>query len=191
MSFLGSQLDVVNYALSEIGTLPVTSVNDNQKAQIINAKINILFPMLLTSCNWTFAIKYVFNNTPNTVPFSPDYQFAFQLPPDYGKFYKFATNVYPLVYAIVDGLLLTNINPISYYYIVNNVPFNNLTYMFYRALAIYAASDCCYVLTNNEKLAAYLQQKYKDARDEAILQNDMERDIVSTPYNDFDRQVFI
>jgi len=191
MSLPGSELDVVNYALSELGIPPVTAVTDNQKAQIIDNKLQVLLPVLLASAPWNFAVKYIFNNTPLTSNFSPDYQFTYQLPADYGKFFKFSTNTFPLAYQFVDGLLQIDVRPVAFYYIINTVPYDVITPLFYRALALFAASDSAYVLTNNEKLASYLLKKYEDCRDDAILFNDMERQVQTLPYNDFDRQVFI
>lgn len=191
MSLPVSELDVVNYALAELGIFPVTAITENKQSQILAQKIEILLPVLLASTEWNFAIKYVFNNTPLTVPFSPDYQYAYQLPADYGRFFKFSTNTFPLVYEFIDGLLLINVRPVGYYYIVNTVPFNVVTPLFYRALALLAASDSAYVLTNDEKIASYLIKKYQDCRDDAILLNDMDRDVITMPHNDYDRQIFI
>lgn len=191
MSLPITQLDVVNQALMEIGSLPVTSVTDNEKAILINAKIDLLLPVLLTSTPWKFAVKYVTDNTPLTVDFSPDYQYTYQLPADYGRFWKFSTNVYPLQWQIVDNLLQIDVRPVSYYYIVNTVDFTYFTPLFYRALALYAASDVAFVLTNNADIAKYLFQKYEDARNNAILLDDMEREVSTMPFNDFDRQVFV
>lgn len=175
----------------ELGSKPVVSINDNERAQIIAAKLPILLPLLLARTFWNFAIKYVFDNTPLTVGFSPDFQYSYQLPADYGRFWRFSTNYYPLAYQITDGLLLINIRPVSYYYVVDTVPYNVISPLFYRSLALYAASDTAYVLTEDEGLAKYLLQKYENESNSAILLNDMERDIVTMPQNDFDRQIFI
>ncbi len=191
MSLPVSELDVVNYALSELGIPPVTAITDNQKAQIIDNKIQILLPVLLASVSWKFAIKYISDNTPLTQNFSPDYPYTYQLPSDYGRFFKFSTNTYPLSYQFTDGFLLIDVKPVSYWYVVSNVSYDVITPLFYRALALLASSDSAYVLTNNEKLATYLLKKYEDCRDDAILLNDMERQVKTMPHNDFDRQVFI
>lgn len=192
MSLPISEIEIVNQALIEIGRQPVTEITEEtQDARVIQAKLELLLPVFLASTTWNFAVKYVFNNTPLTTPFSPDFQYAYQLPADYGRFWKFGTNVFPLVYQFTDGLLLTDIRPVAYYYIVNTVPFDVITPLFFRALALYVASDVAYILTNNEKLAAYLLEKYKDNASNAILLNDIERNIVTTPFNDFDRQVYI
>lgn len=186
-----SELDVVNQALLELGRLPVIQISDRADAQLIDAKIDVLLPKLLAATSWNFAIKFVNNNTPNTQSFSPDYLYAYQLPPDYGRFFKFSTNCFPLSYAFVDGLLLTSTKPIAYYYIVNNVDFDAISTLFYRALALYVAADVAFVLTNNAELAIYLEKKYEKEKSDAILLNDMERMIQTTPSNDFDRQVYI
>ncbi len=122
---------------------------------------------------------------------SPDFVFNYVLPFDFGRFFKFSTNTFPLYYEILDNLLLVNVKPVQYYYVVNNVDYEVITALFYRALAIYAAADTCMALTQNAVLTKYLQEKYLENKSNAILQNDMDRDVTSTPYNDFDRQTYI
>ena len=108
------------------------------------------------------------------------------------KFYKWATTgaEWPY-YAIVDGMMLANTNPIQFYYIRNDMPFEFWPPLPSRALVLYAASKTALALTNNVQLTAYLKQEYKDARDKAILQDDMERSVMATPFNDFDRVTFV
>ena len=186
-----AKIDVINQALMELGRLPVISESDSQDAMLIGAKIDILLPLLLLSSTWNFAIKFVNNNTPTTVTFSPDFVYNYVLPFDFGRFFKFGSNSFPLYYEFVDGLLLTNIKPVQYYYVVNNVDFDAISTAFYRALAVFAAADSCMALTQNAGLTKYLLDKYKEEKSNAILLNDMERDVVSTPYNDFNRQTYI
>lgn len=186
-----AKIDIINQALMEIGQLPVIQETDSQAAQLISAKIDILFPLLLLSSTWNFAIKFVSNNTPSTQSFSPDFVFTYVLPFDFGRFFKFGTNTFPLYYEFIDGLLLTNVRPVQYYYVVNNVDYSAITTAFYRALSLYAAADTCMVLTQNAPLTKYIQEKYEMDKSNAILLNDQERYIGSTPYNDFDRQTYI
>lgn len=186
-----SKLDVINMALNHIGRLPVIQDTDSQDAQIISLRIDVLLPVLLRTARWNFAIKYVSDNTPNTLPFSPDYQFAYTLPFDFGQFCNLSTNCFPLSYRFVDGLLLTSIRPISYYYVVNTVDFDAITTMFYYALSLFVASDVCMVLTKDKELTDWLKIRHEESKSDAILQNDMERYIQTTPSNDFDRQSYI
>lgn len=185
-----SQLDVVNQALLELGELSVTAITDTAHSQILAAKINILFPMLLLETEWNFAIQYVSINTPLTTNYSPDYIWTYQLPSNYGRFFKWSTNCFPLAYTIIDGLLLANVKPAAFYYIVNSVDYDAISTLFYRALALYAAADCAAVLTQDKALVTYLQQKYEKQRSNAVLLNDMEREIQTAPNNDFDRQLY-
>lgn len=186
-----SKLDVINQALIEIGRLPVTNENDSEASQLISAKIDLLLPLMVLETTWNFAIKFISDNTPNTQSFSPDYLYTYQLPFDFGRFFKFSTNCWPLTYQFTDGLLLTNVKPISYYYIVNTIDFDAFNTLFYRALAVFTASDVAFVLTNNESLAKYLLGKYLSAKSDAILFNDIERDIKTSPNNDYDRKTYI
>jgi hypothetical protein len=186
-----AKLDVVNQALLELGRLPVVQISDSPDAQLISAKIDILLPLLLLKAEWNFAIKFRIDSTPLTQNFSTDFIYTYQLPADFGRFFKFSTTTFPLFYEFVGNLLLCNTFPIQYYYVVNTVDYAAITTMFYRALALYAAGDTCMTLTQNAPLAKYIMDKYKDDVANAILLNDQERYIQSTPYNDFDRQTFI
>jgi hypothetical protein len=187
-----SLLDLTNRALSELGRLPVDKVTDSQDAQFVQNKILELYQEVLLDYNWNFAVVYVENFSPETTNFSPDYVYSYQLPGNYGKFFKWATTgaQWPL-YAIVDGMMLANTLPIQYYYIANDVPFEEWPPLVARTLVVYAACKCAPTLTNNVKLSAYLKEEYKEARNKAILENDMERSVQSTPYNDFDRTTFV
>ena len=187
-----SELDLVNIALAELGRPVVTSLSDNESAQLLGKRIETLAPIQLLSYNWNFAIKYRSDNTPLVDNFSEDFVYTYNLPGDYGKFYKWASigNQHPS-YQIVDGLLQTNEKPIKYYYIINNAGYEILPSLYAYALAIYAASELCLVLTNNIQLTSYLKQKHTEYINKAILENDMERAVTSMPYNDFDRTTFV
>ncbi len=187
-----SQLELVNRVLSEIGRQPITAINDSPAAQTIAAKIDELMPELLQLTAWNFAIVYRSDSTPLTTNFSPDYVFSYALPGDFGGFYKWASAgaQWPF-YAIVDGMMLANTNPIQYYYITNQVDFSVLTPLFSRMLVLYVASKVAPTLTNNMSLAKYLTNEYFIKLSDAVRQNDMERSVMSTPYNDFDRTLFI
>ncbi len=117
-----SLVDLTNRALSEIGRLPIVAITDSPDAVVISNKILELAPEVLQDYNWNFAIIYVQNFSPETINFSPDYVYSYQLPGDYGKFYRWATTgaQWPY-YAIVDGLLLANTLPVQYYYIANTL----------------------------------------------------------------------
>lgn len=187
-----SLLDLTNRALSELGKLPVTNVTDSDSALFVQNKILELYQEVLLDYNWNFAVVYVANYSPETTNFSPDYVYSYQLPGNYGKFFKWATTgaQWPL-YAIIDGLLLANTLPVQYYYIANDVPFEFWPPLVARQLVLYAASKCAPTLTNNVALTGYLEKEYEKARVKAITQNDMERSVMSTPYNDFDRVTFV
>lgn len=187
-----SLLDLTNRALSELGRPPVNQIDNTPAAQAVANKILELYQEVLLDYNWNFAVVYVANYSPETTNFSPDYVYSYQLPGNYGKFFKWAsTGAQWPYYAIENGMLLANTLPVQYYYIANDVPFEFWPPLVARVLVLYAASDICNVLTNNAALAKYLNDKYLLARTKAILQNDMERSVQSTPYNDFDRITFI
>lgn len=184
-----SKLFVVNQALLEIGRPTVTAYTDSDDATLLWNKLDILLPELLLAYTWNFAIVYVKDNTPLTTNFSPQYNYTFQLPADYGRMALFVNPQFS--YQVVDGLILANYQPIEYYYVSLNTSYGSLPVPFVRALSIYAAADSCAVLTNNVNLTQFLYKKYEDKLADAIQINDQERRIISKPYNDFDRMQII
>lgn len=187
-----SLLSLVNDTLLQLGKLPVQNVTDSEIAQFVQAQILSVYQEVLLAYEWNFAVVYVANYSPMTVNFSPDYVYAYQLPGNYGRFFKWATTgaQWPL-YAIWDGQLLANTNPVQYYYIANDIPFVNWPKLPARALVQYAAFMCAPTSTNNVSLVKELEDRYKAAMANAIRQNDMERSVRSTPYNDFQRLTLV
>jgi hypothetical protein len=187
-----TQLQLVNRTLSELGRLAVASVNESPDAQQANAKLIELAPELYEVYNWTFLVKFVLDNTPLTFNFSPDYNYTYQLPGDFGKFFKWEAvgSQWP-IYEFADGYLLAQVKPVGYYYIVNQAAPEVYKPLFARALVLYAAAKLAPTLTNNIQLAAYLEKEYEKMITKAILQDDMERSVSATPYNDFDRITFV
>lgn len=188
-----TQLDVVNQVLNELGRTPITDTANDVSGTLISNKINVLLPELLLRTDWNFAINYVTDNTPLTTLISPEFPYNYQLPADYNRMDRiswFAIN-FGLVYRIIDNVLMTNTRPIEYYYVRNTVDLNKISFSFYRALVLYVASVSAMSITNDEGLAKYLQVEYQQKLADAIRQNDMDRMVVSTPFNDFNRQTYI
>lgn len=187
-----SQLQLVNRCLAELGRLAVSRISDSQDAEYVAAKIDELFPEVLLECNWTWAIKYRTDDTPLAVTISPDYIYTYQLPGDFGKFYKWAaTGAQWPIYEFINNFLCAQTRPIQYYYIVNAAAYSILPPLFSRALILYAAAKSAPTLTNNVNLTAYLEKEYEKMKVKAILENDMERSVVQTPYNDFNRITYV
>ena len=191
---MASQLEIVNQVLTEFSALPVTNVNDSDAAFLISQRLPILIIDLLKHAAWNFAIKYRTDNTPLTQNISPDFLYNYQLPPDYCRFDRFSWSNSPqfgFYYRIIDNVIMTNTKPINYYYVTNTIDLANITAPFEMALVYYLAYTLCIPITQDKTLREELRKEYKEWLDKAIQQNNMERYISSTPYNDFDRQVYI
>lgn len=187
-----TQLDLVNRTLSELGRLSVSSITESQEAQQANAKLLELVPELYDVANWSFLVKFVLDNTPLTTNFSPDYQYSYQLPGDFGRFFKWqATGSQWPIYEFVDGLLLAQTQPVGYYYIVNQADPSVYSPLFARSLVLYAAAKLCPTLTNNIQLTAYLEREHEKIIAKAVTQDDMLNSIQATPFNDFNRLTYI
>lgn len=187
-----SQLEMVNRTLAELGRPAVQQIAGNANAEYIAAKIAELYPELLLSYTWTFATVYKYDDNPRSVNFSPDFTYTYQLPANFGQFFKWATSgaQYP-AYEFVDGLLLAQTRPVQYYYIVNDADYTVFPPLFARAVVLYAASESAPILTNDVQLATYLEKKFLMTLDKAIKQDAMQRSVVQVPYNDFDRILFV
>ena len=189
-----SKLEVVNQILSEIGRPPVASLSNSDDASlIISPRVDLLSQELLERANWKFAILYRTDSTPLPVSISPDFPWTFQLPANFGSFYKTSPQNpnFGLYYEFIDNFICTNANPIQYYYIINQIDYATIPVLFMRILVLYTASTVSLSLTNNAQLTRFLEDKYMRKLDDALRQNDMQRYVQSTPYNDFNRQTFI
>lgn len=191
---MATKLSVVNQVLAEIGRQPVTALTDNDQVNyIISPRLDLLYQEMVNRTDWNFLIKFVTLDTPNTVPFSPDFLYWYQLPSDYSRFDRLSwqTTNWGLWYRIIDGLFGTNMRPVLLYYLTNIIDYTVITPVFQRALVLYCAADVCVGLTNDYKLAEYLTKLYMAKLDDALRFNDMERMVQSTPYNEFDRNTYI
>ena len=187
-----SKLTVINQALLALGLSPIANETESEAAEFISEKLDSLLPILLLSETWGFAVKYREDNTPITQNFSPDYRYTYQLPFDYGRFIKLGANRFFLEFSITDKLILTNSRPFQYYYCVNTIDYSIIPPLFARTLALYVAADSAIPLTQNVNLVNYLEGKYQKEKLNALLLNNMERDIKGgAPYNDFDRVMWV
>lgn len=187
-----SNLELVNFVRAELGQEQISALNVANNGIFISNQLALLHAELLLSYEWNFAVVYREDSTPLVSAFSPDFRYAYQLPSNYGRFYRWSyagANWY--YYAIYDNQFLTNVMPLTFYYIVNNVAYEILPPLYTRALVEYTASKVSLSLTNNVQLTQYLAGQYQNALLRAILQNDNERAIVQMPYNDFNRTIFV
>ena len=186
-------LQLVNRTLSELGRPQVSSTTESPDAEQALAKIIELSPELYLEFNWSFLTKFIIDSTPLTTNFSPDFEYTYQLPSDFGHFFRFqATGSQWPIYEIVDGYMLAQTLPVGYYYIVNQADPSVYAPKFTRALVLYAAAKLAPTLTNNIQLAAYLEKEYEKALAKAIMADDMIGNPHSTaPYNDFSRITFV
>lgn len=187
-----SELDIVNDALSLLGKDAVSSADELPISLYLQRKINRLHPLLLKRENWIFAAVEKYDNTPVSPNLSDDYTYTYQLPTNFGRFFRWSKTVrQDENYQFVDGYLLTNSKPVSYWYIVNDADFSIVGDLYAEALAHYAASESCLVLTNSKELTVYLKNQFKEALNNAIKFNNTQKPIVSAPYNGYQRTQFV
>ena len=187
-----THLQLVNRTLSELGRQSVASIEESPDAQQASAKLYELEPELYLVANWSFLVKYIESSTPLSFNYSPDYEYTYQLPGDFGRFFKFAAtgSQWP-IYEFTDGYLLAQVLPVQYYYIVNQAVPEVYTPLFARALVLYAAAKLSPTLTNNIQLTTYLEKEYEKIIAKAEVQDNMLNPISQTPFNDFNRINFV
>jgi hypothetical protein len=187
-AFVPSELLIVNLVLSELGTLPISAISNNQQAQLIDSRLPLYIQELLLRANWWWAIVYRTDSTPITQDFSAQFTYTFQLPPDFGQIDRFWQMVSD--YRFVDNFILCNQSQIQYYYVTNSVDYSVMPPLFVEALVLYTATRVSTILTNNQNLTKELEMRYRQALADAIIQNNIQRRIVSAP-NDYDRYVYV
>lgn len=183
-----STLELTNRVLSELGKSPVEAVTNSEASIVVANKLDELYKEVLLETMWNFAIGYREDYSYLSVNYNKDHSYSYQLPGNFGRFYKFGRGS-PCAgsYEFIDGMLLTNVTPVRYYYIRNDVPFEVWPPLPARTLVLYAASKLAPTLTNNIQLTGYLAGEYERIKVRAILENDMDRSVTTTPFNDFDR----
>lgn len=187
-----SKLDLINDVLGELGIPTVTAESDSPAAQYVGRKLDRLHRTLLRATNWIWALKYRYDNTPLIQNFSPDYNYAYALPADYGRFYRWATSgaQWP-IYTIADGRILSQTKPIQFYYVVNNASYEVISPQYEQTLIFFTAYMCSAQLTENLQLTAFLKQEFRTSRVEAIMFNNMELPTYTAPYNDYNRITYV
>lgn len=189
---MASELDLVNDALSLLGKEAVSAVSETPQASFLKRKITRLHPQQLLRANWIFAAVEKYDNTPVSPNFSDDYTYTYQLPSNFGRFFRWSRTIkQDMAYQFVEGYLLTNSKPVSYWYIINDADYSVISDLYAEALAHYAASESALVLTNSKELTAYLHKQYTDKLNDAIKFNATQQAIVGAPYNDYQRTQFV
>lgn len=188
-----NKLTVVNMVLNELGKQAVALLGETDDAVFIENRIDQLLGIVLAKGSWVWSLKYRSDSTPLPEAITPDFNYTYQLPADYGRLYNVRNKV---GYVIIDGTISSNSSPFQYYYNTNAAPFvegdyTPMTPQFLDALAFFIAARVCIVLTENEQLYQYLLAQYKDAIQNALQLNFFELESFGAPYNDYDRLVLI
>lgn len=189
---MATLLSLTNNALAELGKPPVIAITDNEAAQALAAAIVQYHPQLLELYPWPWAIVYWESSTPLLNALSPDFRYSYQLPADYGQFFRWSTvTLQWAYYEFIDGTICTNTLPVSMYYVSNSADFTVISPLYADMLSTYAAAQRALILTDNVALTQYLNAKYTKAMTSAIKQADMQRSVVAQVYNDYNRTNFV
>lgn len=181
------ELDYVNGILSELAIKNVQSINDNETSLFIYNRLRVLYVHVLQRANWNFAVEFIYDASPMVYNISPNYQYTYLLPADFGHLFKFTNQILPTVYEIVDGYLLCNSKPVQYEYIKNNQSLSVFPPLVMDMIVLYVASRVCLVLTQDIKLTSYLKSLYEERFSECVRVNAFANQIDNAKHINYDR----
>lgn len=179
-----NHVQIVNQCMFEMGRLAIVQSTDDPWALMISQRIPNDIPYLLERDNWNFALKYISQTTPDVYNPSPDWLYAFTLPPDWLRVANMRTE---LAYTIMGNQMLVNENFIQYYYVANVLDITTLPYFFQKLLVFYICSRVAKPLTQDLELQRDMQTAFDRELSTARQQNAFAIPVWPSPYNPYDR----
>lgn len=185
-------LELVNRVLNEIGEPAVNAIDETHSSTFIANRIDDFIPQLLQITSWDFAVRLKDDNSPLSSNRFTDWQYNYQLPADFGQFFKFSRDAYNVInFDIYESILVSDTRPLKYYYISNQVNPDNFEPLFVDLLTLFTAARSAKAITEDKGLSQQLMSWFEHIKNEAVLQNSMQEAIRHKPHNDFDRNFFI
>ena len=190
---MASEVDIANRALSMLGEIRITSLDDDNKpARAMKARYELLRDAELTGYKWRFAVKRVSLAASTDVP-AWGYSLIYNRPVDdlspikvggafvnaetIGVFFEstgISTDQSP--YEIIEGRIHTNISaPLDYEYIAKITDVGQFDALFVQALAARLASDAAEELTQSNTKAERADRHYKQILSQARRMNSLYR----------------
>lgn len=152
-----TQIDIANAALTKVGTTPIMSLSDNNKAaRLCSLRLDFCKQYVLRAHPWNFAIRRI---TLSPLTDVPAYGFSayFQLPSDCLRVLGLDADP---DYLIEGRRIACNEATLNLKYISNDVPYTDWDPMAADALACYLAYDIAYNLTQSADLKASMLKDY-------------------------------
>lgn len=190
---MASEVDIANRALSMLGEIRITSLDDSNKpARAMKARYELLRDAELSAYPWRFAVKRVQLPASTDVP-EWGYSVIYDRPTDdvrpikvggafvnaqsIGVFYE-STGVYTeqSPYEIIEGRIHTDLRaPLDYEYIARITDSGQFDPLFTEALAARLASDAAEELTQSNSKKEFAVGVYKNTLSEARRVNALYR----------------
>lgn len=182
---MASEVDIANRALSMLGEIRITSLDDNNKpARAMKARYTLLRDAELSAYPWRFAVKRVSLAASTDTP-AWGYSTIYDRPVDdlrpvkvggafvnaegIGVFYE-STGVYTeqSPYEIIEGRIHTDLSaPLDYEYVSQVTDTGQFDPLFVEALAARLASDAAEELTQSNSKKEFAAAVYKNTLSEA------------------------
>jgi len=190
---MASEVDIANRALSMLGEIRITSLDDaNKPARAMKARYDLLRDAELSAYPWRFAVKRVSLAATTDTPawgFSLIYNRpiddlrpikvggAFVNAETIGVFYE-STGVYTeqSPYEIIEGRIHTDLSaPLDYEYVAQITDAGQFDPLFVQALAARLASDAAEELTQSNSKAERADRIYQQTLAQARRVNSLYR----------------
>lgn len=190
---MASEVDIANRALSMLGEIRITSLDDDNKpARAMKARYELLRDAEITAYKWRFAVKRVSLAASTDVP-AWGYSLIYNRPVDdlspikvggdtvnaetVGVFYESSgVNTEQSAYEIIEGRIHTDISaPLDYEYIAKITDVGQFDALFVQALAARLASDAAEELTQSNTKAERADRMYKSILAQARRMNSLYR----------------
>ena len=185
---MASQIDIVNDALTMLGTDTVTAITDtSNQARTMNAVWNMERDSELRTHVWKFSIIRAALAALSGAPASGPYNSRFELPAqclrvlEVGDSYPgadlsdYRSGPTTADYSIENGTILTNLPaPLSLRFVQQITDPGLFDAAFAKVFAARLARATCYRLTNSMDMAKVAVQEYRDALSVAMRANAVE-----------------
>lgn len=186
-----NELYIINGVFNRLGESGVVSVEDDDRATLIQQAIIYSLREIASKADWYFLKAYdVLAKTTNTDP-TLDWKYEYQLPVDLVKIVRLPDWLFQ--YERIGTKILTNDNSeqIGLYYIKldkNNIPYANFTEQFSKALIDKIAEKVAYPLTQDMNIYQLMLEEAKMSLADAINHNEFEQPQYSRPNNPYERR---
>jgi len=172
---MSSKVDMINMGLVSLRAEPIAlPIEGNEIGRKVIVVYDPLLRGYLRSHPWNFAKKETSLSRVDVTPALDDYDYVFNLPPDFIKLLK--TNVEPdYSHKIKGRRIYSNSTTLSIEYIYFNEDPNSYDDAFVEAFSAKLAAELCYAITGDKEMVKIKWAEFKAKNDAAKSANGQEQ----------------